>query len=201
MPSLTRVSLPNAFLCRVHYQLNSVSYWWEWGLDIGELENHPNIKNPVLNIHSLDELSTVTRSLVVVNVAENVCNDTSVTELSFRPFWNLRVLQIGNGSFAHVNEFYLYAVHLLERVVIGRDCFTIPDNSCCVRQGYFHLRFCERLKEIRIGCNSFSDYTVWEIGDGERLEVIEIGKLNERSDNFLWADLRLESSSNGVSEE
>lgn len=154
-----------------------------------------------MNIHSFDELSTVTRSLVVVNVAENVCNDTSVTELSFRPFWNLRVLQIGNGSFTHVNEFDLYAVHLLERVVIGRDCFTIPDNSCCVRQGYFHLRFCERLKEIRIGCNSFSDYTVWEIGDGERLEAIEIGKLNERSDNFLWADLRLESSSNGVSEE
>lgn len=154
-----------------------------------------------MNIHSLDELSTVTRSLVAVNVAENVCNDQSVTELDFRPFWNLRVLQIGNGSFTHVNEFDLYAVHLLERVVIGRDCFTIPDNSCCVRQGYFYLGFCERLKEIRIGCNSFSDYTVWEIGYGKRLEVIEIGKLNERSDNFLWADLRLESSSNGVSEE
>lgn len=154
-----------------------------------------------MNIHSFDELSTVTRSLVAVNVAENVCNDQSVTELDFRPFWNLRVLQIGNGSFTHVNEFDLYAVHLLERVVIGRDCFTIPDNSCCVRQGYFYLRFCERLKEIRIGCNSFSDYTVWEIGNAKRLEVIEIGKLNERSDNFLWADLRLESSSNGVSEE
>ena len=54
---------------------------------------------------------------------------------------------------------------------------------------------------MKIGCESFTDYSVCEIENVPSLEVIEIGTMNEGSDNFLWADVRLESSSNGVSEE
>ena len=78
-------------------------------------------------------------------------------------------------------------------------------NGCFTKAGYdisedaknpnrrFYLKNCERLKELKIGCKSFSDYSVCEIDHLPSLEVIEMGELNEDSENFYHASLALNS--------
>ena len=44
-----------------------------------------------------------------------------------------------------------------------------------------------------MGCYSFSDYSVIEIENVDALEVIEMGELNEKSNNFCYASLELKS--------
>ena len=50
------------------------------------------------------------------------------------------------------------------------------------------------LKSLKVGCYSFSDYTVCEIENVDALEVIEMGELDEDSDNFHSASLVLKSN-------
>ena len=57
----------------------------------------------------------------------------------------------------------------------------------------FYLKNCERLRELKIGCYSFSDYDVCEIENVPSLEVIEMGELKEDSYNFIHASLDLKS--------
>ena len=58
---------------------------------------------------------------------------------------------------------------------------------------HFYLRNCERLRELKMGRYSFSDYSVCEIENVPSLEVIEMGELNEKSRNFNYASLELKS--------
>ena len=60
---------------------------------------------------------------------------------------------------------------------------------------HFYLKNCERLRELKIGCRSFSDYSVCEIENVDSLEVIEMGELNNDSVNFCEASLELKSDS------
>ena len=54
----------------------------------------------------------------------------------------------------------------------------------------------EKLRELRIGSQSFMDYSVCEIEGVDSLEVIEMGRLNDRSSFFHYASLELKSCSN-----
>ena len=60
----------------------------------------------------------------------------------------------------------------------------------------FYLKDCEKLRELRIGSQSFMDYSVCEIESVDSLEVIEMGRLNDRSSFFHYASLELKSCSN-----
>ena len=60
---------------------------------------------------------------------------------------------------------------------------------------HFYLKNCERLRELKMGRYSFSDYSVCEIENVPSLEVIEMGELNEMSRNFWYASLELKSDS------
>ena len=57
--------------------------------------------------------------------------------------------------------------------MIGMHCF----RKCLQRNPnhHFYLKDCERVKELKIGCYSFSNYSVCEIENVPSLEVIEIG--------------------------
>ena len=84
----------------------------------------------------------------------------------------------------------------LERVVIGENSFTEQkyDYPEAIRPACeFVLQDCERLKELKIGRFSFSDFSRCSITDVRSLEVVEIGNLNERSYNFYNAMLVLRS--------
>ena len=60
------------------------------------------------------------------------------------------------------------------------------------------MKDCERVKELKIGRYSFSDYSVCEIENLPSLEVIRIGDLNYDSGCFPYASLELKSDSQRV---
>ena len=129
----------------------------------------------------------------VIIVDHNACNEKCFTALVLSLFSNLKVLEVGDHSFSFVEEVELIGLSHLEMVVIGKYCFrkSIEKNP----NRHFYLKNCERLRELKMGRYSFSDYSVCEIENVPSLEVIEMGELNEGSGSFLWASLELKSDS------
>ena len=130
----------------------------------------------------------------VIEVSDGCCNEEGLTELDLREFVNLKELKVGDECFENMNEVKLIGLRELESVVIGENSFTKKKNS----YGYdanrhFYLKSCPKLKSLKMGRYSFSDYTVCEIENVDALEVIEMGDLNEESRNFYWASLELKS--------
>ena len=155
--------------------------------------NHPSIPkpNPNANVHSVDDLMR----MEVVIVDANACNDTSLTVLDLSSFSILKVFDVGDYSFAFVKEVKLMDLSKLERVVIGKNCFTKhrSNRPKCDPNRHFYLKNCERVRELRIGRYSFNDYPLCKIENVPSLEVIEMGELNEYSNNFYCASLELKS--------
>ena len=126
-------------------------------------------------------------------VDSNACNDMCFTAVDLSSFPNLKVFEVGDYSCVYVNEVKLIGLNGLERVVIGKRCFRKKKEKNPDR--HFYLKNCERVRELKMGCGSFSDYSVCEIENVPSLEVIEMGELNEESLNFNWASLELKSDS------
>ena len=130
----------------------------------------------------------------VMIVDSNVCNDECFTALDLSSISNLKVFEVGDYSFSFVEEVKLIGLKQLERVVIGMNCFTKEKYSWGYDPNrHFYLKNCERLRELKMGRYSFSDYSVCEIENVPSLEVIEMGELNEESSNFNYASLELKS--------
>ena len=129
-------------------------------------------------------------------VVGNGCCNESVVELDLTIFGLLKSIEIGNECFEYVEEVKLIGMNRLESVVIGKNCLTKYKNDAGNDPNrHFYLKNCERLRELKIGCCSFSDYSVCEIENVPSLEVIEMGKLNERSGCFFYASLELKGDS------
>ena len=109
---------------------------------------------------------------------------------------SLELIEVGDDCFSNVNELKLIGMNGLERVLIGENCFTKHKNGYGGDiKRHFHVKNCERLRELKMGRYSFSDYSVCEIENVPSLEVIEVGELNEDSWSFLTASLELKSDS------
>ena len=117
------------------------------------------------------------KNVKVMIVDDNACNDVGYTALNVSFFSNLEVFEVGDYSFAFVDEVKLIGLNRLERVIIGKHCFrrNLEKNP----NRHFYLKNCERLRELKIGHHSFSDYSVCEIENVDYLEVIEMGEVNE----------------------
>ena len=106
---------------------------------------------------------------------------------------------MGDCCFTETEELKLIGLNELESVVIGRCCFSKypydADKDGMDPNRHFYLKNCERLRELKMGCYAFMDYSVCEIENVPSLEVIEIGELNEASWNFCYASLELKSDS------
>ena len=127
----------------------------------------------------------------------NTCNDTRLTVLDLSSFTSMKVFEVGDYSFAFVNEVKLIGLSKLESVMIGMNCFTKhrSNRPKCDPDRHFYLKNCERVRELKMGRFSFSDYSVCEIENVPSLEVIEMGELNRESCNFYHASLELKSDS------
>ena len=129
----------------------------------------------------------------VITVGNNKCNgDNDRIDLS--KYFNLKNVSIGYGCFENQNVLNLTGLHSLERVMIGENSFTKEKNDYgndANRKLY--VKNCDALKELKIGRYSFSDYSVIEIENVNSLELIEMGEVNNRSFNFLFASLELKS--------
>ena len=102
----------------------------------------------------------------VMIVDNNACNDKCFTALALSFFSNLKVFEVGDYSFAFVDEVKLIGLNQLERVVIGENSFTKCKNDWPRSSNpnrHFYLKNCERVRELKIGRYSFNDYAVCEI--------------------------------------
>ena len=124
-------------------------------------------------------------------IASNCCNEEEVKEVDLGRFVSLKVFEVGDECFENVKEVKLIGLNQLERVVIGKNSFIRSTEYDPNR--HFYLKNCERVRELKMGHHSFSDYTVCEIENAPSLEVIEMGELNKESRNFCYASLELKS--------
>ena len=201
MPSLTQVSLPKAFTYRHDLKYKSSNCVLLCFVDIGELIQHERLypSNPEATVHSSIEWNNWSGTVDSMIVDNNACNDTDFVLLDLTRFASLKVFEVGCYSFSYVKEVKLIGLNRLERVVIGENSFTKHKNDCSYSPNrHFYLKDCERLRELKMGRHSFSDYSVCEIENVPSLEVIEIGKMNEDSFNFFYASLELKSDSQGM---
>lgn len=145
-------------------------------------------------VKSTDEWNELASDVSFVRVDSGVGNTPSLIVLNMSRFVNLQELSIGNGCFENVKELKLIGMNMLERVMIGENSFTKEKNSWGDdSERHFYLKNCPKVKELRVGRYSFSDYSVIEIENVNRLEVVEIGELSDVSYNFYSASLRLRS--------
>ena len=192
MPRITQCRLPNAFKCVEVLKMENVGRMKE----LAELRKWE--KKVVISCKN--DWERIDVNLVVEIVVSNSCcqvEEVRVVDLS--RFVSLRELRVGDWCFNITEELRLIGLNELERVVIGKWCFLkFPydvNKDGMDPNRHFYLKNCERLKELKIGCYSFGDYSVCEIENVPSLEVIEMGELNEDSCNFWFASLELKSDS------
>ena len=163
---------------------------------MGALENHPNlIQKPstAVIVSTVGELNALNSAVTELTVSHNSFN-TAASELRLSRYKRLKRIVIGNECFMYVNEVKLVGLSELESVEIGMNSFTQHKNWYGNDPNrHFYLKNCPKLKSLKMGRYSFSDYTVIEIENVDALEVIEIGELNQESDNFYYASLELKS--------
>ena len=137
---------------------------------------------------------TLDSSVTHITVEGNCGNDVSLTVLDLSRFKYLKELVVGNECFMYVNELKLVGLHYLESVEIGMNSLTQHKNGADNDPNrHFYLKNCPKLKSLKIGRYSFSDYSVCEIENVDALEVIEMGDFNYNSYSFYYASLELRS--------
>ena len=134
--------------------------------------------------------------VVEIVVSDSCCQVEEVRVVDLSRFVSLRELRVGDWCFNKTEELRLIGLKELERVVIGKLSFAkypYSSDDGIDPNRHFYLKNCERLRELKIGHHAFMDYSVCEIENVPSLEVIEMGELNEWSDNFWCASLELKS--------
>ena len=127
-------------------------------------------------------------------IIDNGVSKSDFSELDLSRFLQLKSLTVGDHCFSYVNEVKVIGLSELESVEIGMNSFTKYKNEYGQDPNrHFYLKNCPKLKSLKMGRYSFSDYSVIEIENVDALEVIEMGYVNEWSRNFYYASLELKS--------
>ena len=162
----------------------------------GKMKEEMDVRKKPVVVSSVGELENTDVGVGVLVVDSGCCNDSGLRVLDFSRFRNLREVRVGDECFNDVKEVKLIGLSKLERVEIGKQCFYEYNKwGYYDSDGYFYLKNCERLRELKIGCYSFTDHYQCEIENVPSLEVIEMGDLNGDSGNFYHASLELKSDS------
>ena len=154
------------------------------------------IKAYTADIHNEVEWNSLNKNVFEIVVSSNCCNEKSMKVLDLSELKYLRHIEIGSACFEYVNEVKMIELNNLESVEIGKNSFTKFKNTWRVTSDpnrHFYLKNCPKLKSLKMGRYSFSDYNVCEIENVDALEVIEMGDLNQDSHNFTFASLELRS--------
>ena len=160
----------------------------------GKMKEEMDVRKKPVTVSSVHDLKNVSEGVGVLVVDSGCCNDSELKVLDFSRFRNLREVRVGYECFEYVDEVKLIGLNRLESVVIGENSFTKEKRSWDNDPNrHFYLKNCERVRELKIGGFSFSDYSVCEIENVPSLEVIQMGELNEWSYNFSYASLVLKS--------
>ena len=160
---------------------------FDWGKKVDDLR---------VEIHNWNEWKNVSERVTELVIPSKCCNEAAWSVFDVSELKWLKSIEIGDECFENVNEVKLIGMNQLKSVAIGENSFTKKKGSYGDDPNrHFYLKNCERLRELKMGRYSFSDYSVCEIENVPSLEVIEMGELNERSYNFFYASLELKSDS------
>ena len=152
------------------------------------------VKAYTADVHNEVEWNSLNRNVFEIVVSSNCCNEKSMKVLDLSELKYLRRIEIGNECFENVDEVKMAGLNELESVEIGKNSFTQHKDSASKDPNrHFYLKNCPKLRSLKMGRFSFSDYKVIEIESVDALEVIEIGNVNEWSYNFWYASLELKS--------
>ena len=191
MPSLTDVYLPKAFEYRDDVTITgSTSLCILLSpVDIGAISQ-------CITYNECWSSSPVLKFTTELLIGSNKCNTESIVELDLFKYPMLKSVRIGDESFMYVKKMKMIGLSELESVEIGMNSFTKYKDTYHITADpnrHFYLKNCPKLKSLKMGRYSFSDYTVIEIENVDALEVIEMGDLDEDSYNFKYASLELKS--------
>ena len=150
-----------------------------------------------VEIHNWNEWWNASKRVKELVIPSNCCNEAEFSLFDVSGLKRLKSIEIGDECFENVNEVKMIGLNRLESVVIGKNCFTKHKNGSANNPNrQFYLKNCERMRELKMGRYSFSDYSLCEIENVDRLEVIEMGDVNKWSDSFFYASkLELKSDS------
>lgn len=65
----------------------------------------------------------------VLIVGSNACNDKAFTQLDLSLFNRVRAFEVGEYSFAYMQEVRMIGLSQLERVAIGSNCFAASEED------------------------------------------------------------------------
>ena len=151
-------------------------------------------------IGSVNDWNRLDRTVGVSVVGDKCCNENYNKVFDLSGFVYLKELTIGSKCFKFVNEVKLIGLSELERVEIGDKCFTkYYSNDWGIASDpnrHFCLKNCPKLRSLKMGRFSFSDYSVCEIENVDALEAIQMGELINGTEFcfcFMAASLELKS--------
>ena len=127
-------------------------------------------------------------------IVDNGVSESGLTELDLTRFSQLKLLKVGRFSLPFVNELRLIGLKRLKSVVIREGCFTKEKGYRSDPNRHFYLKNCPKLKSLKMGDYSFSDYSVCEIENVDALELIRMSDWDDESSSFKYASaLKLRS--------
>ena len=139
-------------------------------------------------------MDTIDPTVTHITVKNNCGNENTASELYFARFSQLKELVIGDNCYKYVDQLNLVAFPLLRKVVIGMNSFTKQKSGYARNPNrHFTMKNCPKVKELRVGRYSFSDYASAVVENLDALNVLEVGDLYHISFNFYYASLELKS--------
>ena len=142
-------------------------------------------------VRSLNEWKRVDKRITKLVIPSNSCNESKWKVFDVSELKCLKSIEIGDDCFENVEEVNVSELKKLDKLVIGKRSFRKSSGGGNEANRHFYLQDCERLRVLKIGTRSFSDYSVCKIENLPCLESIEMDDLNELSCNFYSASLKL----------
>ena len=152
----------------------------------------PSTQRDVASFQSpqLDQELGINESMTELVIPKGSCNHTSSLKLTNLP--HLESISIGDNCFQNAESFQVDGLENLKQITIGHDSF-INTLSLQLTNQSFKVTNCNKLQTISIGSSSFAAFNTFIVEHLDSLAKLEIGKLGEKSGNFLNASLKLKS--------
>ena len=180
MPNLKRSALMTAFKQVKRLKMQ----------DAGDLKNMMELQNAkkeasmrmirkwgkkTVTIWNMEVMESVNCNVGVIVIASGCCNENELKLLDLSRFVHLKELLVGEECFENVDEVQLIGLHALNIMMIGKNSFTKHKYGYGNNPNrHFYLKDCEKLKELKFGIFSFSDFKVCEIDNLASLEALRL---------------------------
>ena len=109
------------------------------------------------------------KKINVIHMNDRRCNDSDIVNWRLNAYPQLRELVVGDNCLKYVNGLQLRNMKKLEKVVIGRNCFTESETVLDVSG-------CKKLEQLSIGARCFLKLKELKLNRLESLEKVEIGE-------------------------